>query len=123
MSAQASDDLTIWTFDWVPEGPRGYVRDLRLRWACEEAGLSYRTGSVPFDDRGAEHHAHQPFGQVPYLTEGDLGLFESGACLLYLAEKSEALMPRDPRRRAPSTRRPAWLSGSSRSTPRHAVRR
>ncbi|NGQ92848.1 glutathione S-transferase family protein [Rhodobacter sp. HX-7-19] len=95
MNQTAPEQLTIWTFDWVPEGPRGYVRDLRLRWACEEAGLSYRVGSVPFEDRGAEHRAMQPFGQVPYLTDGDVSLFESGACLLHLSEKSETLMPRE----------------------------
>lgn len=33
--------ITIWTLDWVPEMPRGFVLDLRLRWACEEAGLPY----------------------------------------------------------------------------------
>ncbi|BBU53907.1 glutathione S-transferase [Mameliella alba] len=95
MNQTAPEQLTIWTFDWVPEGPRGYVRDLRLRWACEEAGLSYRVGSVPFEDRGAEHLAMQPFGQVPYLTDGDVNLFESGACLLHISEKSEALVPRE----------------------------
>jgi hypothetical protein len=40
--------LTLWTYDWVPEGPRGFVRDLRLRWACEEAGLAYVVRTVPF---------------------------------------------------------------------------
>lgn len=58
-------DLVLTTFDWVPEMPRGYVRDLRVRWALEEAGLPYRVASVPFGDRTAEHVAHQPFGQVP----------------------------------------------------------
>ncbi len=95
MNQTAPEQLTIWTFEWVPEGPRGYVRDLRLRWACEEAGLNYRVGSVPFEDRGTEHLAMQPFGQVPYLTEGDVSLFESGACLLHLSGKSETLMPRE----------------------------
>ena len=33
-------DLILTTFDWVPELPRGYVRDLRVRWALEGAGLS-----------------------------------------------------------------------------------
>lgn len=92
-----TDALTIFTYDWVPKGPRGHVRDIRLRWACEEAGLDYAVRSVPFKDRGAEHFARQPFGQVPFLEDGDLTLFESGACLLHLARKSEALMPRDPR--------------------------
>jgi glutathione S-transferase len=88
--------LTIWTYDWVPEGPRGLVRDLRLRWACEEAGLDYAIRTVAFDDRQTNHLDRQPFGQVPFLDDGDLGIFESGAGLLHLARKSETLMPRDP---------------------------
>ena len=90
-----AEALTIWTYDWVPEGPRGHVRDIRLRWACEEAGLDYEVKSVPFKDRGPEHFARQPFGQIPFLTDGGITLFESGACLLHLARKSEILMPRD----------------------------
>ena len=96
-------DLTITTFDWVPEGPRGYVRDLRVRWALEEAGLPYRVESVPFGDRNAAHFAHQPFGQVPWLTNGDISIFESGAILLHLGERSAALMPADPRGRSEAT--------------------
>ena len=92
-------DLTLITFDWVPEPPRGYVRDLRVRWALEEAQLPYRVKGVPFDRRDAEHFAHQPFGQVPWLTDGDMTIFESGAILLHLGERHEALMPTDPRRR------------------------
>lgn len=88
-------DLTIWTYDWVPEGPRGFVRDMRLRWACEEAGLAYFVRTVPFNDRGADHLALQPFGQVPFLSDGGLNIFESGAGLLHLARKSEKLMPSD----------------------------
>lgn len=87
--------LTIWTLDWVPEGPRGFVRDLRLRWACEEATLPYSVRTVAFDDRATNHLARQPFGQVPFLTDGHLEMFESGACLLHLAGKSEVLLPRD----------------------------
>ena len=88
--------LTIWTLDWVPNGPRGFVRDLRLRWACEEAGLPYTVRTIPFEDRETNHLAQQPFGQVPFLQDGSLEIFESGAGLLHLARKSEALMPRDP---------------------------
>jgi glutathione S-transferase len=89
-------DLTIWTYDWVPKGPRGYVRDLRLRWACEEAGLAYTVRTVPFEGRETNHLAQQPFGQVPFLTEDGIEMFESGAGLLHIARKSEVLMPRDP---------------------------
>ncbi|MDP3176122.1 MAG: glutathione S-transferase family protein [Phenylobacterium sp.] len=88
--------LIIWTYDWVPEGPRGFVRDLRLRWACEEAGLGYEVRTIPFEGRETNHLDRQPFGQVPFLDDGGLEIFESGAGLLHLARKSETLMPRDP---------------------------
>jgi glutathione S-transferase len=92
-------DLILTTFNWVPEMPRGFVRDIRVRWALEEAALPYRVESVPFDKRGAEHLSHQPFGQVPWLADGDLSIFETGAILLHLGERSETLMPTDPRGR------------------------
>lgn len=100
------DALVLTTFDWVPDLPRGYVRDLRLRWALEEAGLPYRVASTPFDDRSADHLAHQPFGQVPWLIDGDRSIFETGAMLLHLAERSAALMSHDPHRRSATIQ---WL--------------
>lgn len=99
-------ELILATFDWVPERPRGYVRDLRVRWALEEADLPYRVESVPFRERATEHLAHQPFGQVPWLTDGDQSIFESGAILLHLGERSDALMPVDPRGRSEAVQ---WL--------------
>ena len=92
-------ELILTTFDWVPELPRGFVRDIRVRWALEEAGLPYRIESVPFRSRSTEHFSHQPFGQVPWLTDGDISIFESGAILLHLGELSDKLMPADPRSR------------------------
>lgn len=99
-------DLILTTFDWVPDTPRGYVRDIRVRWALEEAGLPYLVKGVPFRARGAEHFSHQPFGQVPWLTDGDLSVFESGAILLHLGERSDALMSADPRSRSETIQ---WL--------------
>lgn len=99
-------DLTIWTYDWVPEGPRGFVRDLRLRWACEEAGLDYQIKTVAFDDRATNHLERQPFGQVPFLDDGAVRIFESGAGLLHLARRSDRLMPRDPAGEAETTQ---WM--------------
>jgi glutathione S-transferase len=93
-------DLILTTFDWVPDMPRGFVRDLRVRWALEEAGLPYRVASTSFRDRQPEHFAHQPFGQVPWLTDGDLSIFESGAILLHLGELSSKLLPTEPRARS-----------------------
>ncbi len=79
------NELILTTYDWVPESPRGFVRDLRVRWALEEAGLPYRVESTPFRDRATAHFSHQPFGQVPWLTDGDMSIFESGAILLHPA--------------------------------------
>jgi glutathione S-transferase len=93
-------DLILTTFDWVPEKPRGYVRDLRVRWALEEAALPYRVERTSFRTRGAEHFSHQPFGQVPWLTDGDISIFESGAILLHLGNRSDTLMPANPRGRS-----------------------
>src|SRR5882724_13677531 len=93
-------DLVLTTYDWVPPPPRGFVRDIRVRWSLEEAKLPYRVEIVSFKERGPEHLAHQPFGQVPWLTDGDISIFESGAILLYLGERSDALMPADPHGRS-----------------------
>jgi len=93
-------ELVVVTYDWVPPPPRGFVRDLRIRWALEEAGLPYRVESTPFKDRGPEHYAHQPFAQVPWLKDGDLTIFESGAILLHLGEMSDTLLPTDRRARS-----------------------
>lgn len=90
------NELVLTTYDWVPDMPRGFVRDLRVRWALEEAGLPYRVASTPFRDRGAAHFSHQPFGQVPWLTDGELSLFESGAILMHLGHRSERLLPVEP---------------------------
>lgn len=84
--------VTIVTYDWLPEFPRGFVRDLRARWTAEEAGIPYRVETVPSHPRSDAHRAMQPFAQVPVLKDGDLTLFESGAIALYLAEGS-ALLP------------------------------
>ena len=99
-------DMILTTYDWVPEMPRGYVRDLRARWALEEAALPYRVESTPFKDRKPEHFAHQPFGQVPWLTDGELSIFESGAILMHLGGLSEALLPADPSARSEAVE---WL--------------
>ncbi len=88
-------DLILTTYDWVPDTPRGFVRDIRVRWALEEAGLPYSVQSTSFRDRQPSHFAHQPFGQVPWLTDGDISIFESGAILLHLGELSDKLMPVD----------------------------
>jgi glutathione S-transferase len=86
--------IEITAFRWVPEFAQGVVRDLRARWALEEAGLDYRVRLLG-QERPPEYLKEQPFDQVPILNDGDVRLFESGAIVQYLGEKSEALLPRD----------------------------
>jgi glutathione S-transferase len=88
--------ITISAFKWVPPFAQGVVRDLRVRWALEEAGLPYRAKLIGFEDQAsAEYRARQPFGQVPYFEEDGLVLFETGAIVLHVAARSEALLPKD----------------------------
>ncbi|MFA7504784.1 MAG: glutathione S-transferase family protein [Burkholderiaceae bacterium] len=96
----------ITAFDWVPDFARGYVRDLRPRWACEEIGLPYSTRLISAVERPADHYARQPWGQVPVIEDDGLCMFESGAILLHLGEKDERLLPRDREARARVT---SWL--------------
>ena len=99
--------IRISAFKWVPEFAQGQVRDLRARWALEEAGLSYETRLLSQGDQDKpEYRALQPFGQVPILEEDGLVLFESGAIVLHIGERCETLLPRDPAARARATQ---WL--------------
>ena len=84
--------LVLTTYDWVPEFPRGFVRDIRVRWLLEELGRPYQVETVPLREKSPDHIARQPFAQVPFIREGDLTLFESGAILLHLSEGT-VLMP------------------------------
>jgi glutathione S-transferase len=93
---QAPIELT--TFGWVPPFARGQVRDLRVRWALEEAGLDYCVRTVGPIPPGYERE--QPFLQVPAYREGDLQLFESGAIVQHIGGKDPALLPTDPVARA-----------------------
>ena len=91
----------------VPEFAQGIVRDLRARWALEEAGLPYRTRLLDRGDRDKpDYRAMQPFGAVPVFEENGFVLFESGAIVLHVGERSEALLPKDPAARARTTQ---WL--------------
>lgn len=100
--------ITLTTYTWVPDFAAPLMRAFRVRWALEEAGLPYQVRTVALgpEQRSPEHLARQPFGQAPAIEEDGLTLFESGAIALYVAEKSEALLPNDPIRRA---RAIAWL--------------
>ena len=99
--------IEITAFKWVPDFAKGVVRDLRVRWALEEAGLDYRVRLLDaMTERPQDYFLEQPFGQVPIFVEGDLRMFETGAILLHLGERSEVLLPKDPIGKARAT---CWL--------------
>jgi glutathione S-transferase len=99
--------ITISAFRWVPDFAQGQVRDLRARWALEEAGLSYRTRLLDQGDQDKpDYRDLQPFGQVPIFQEDGFVLFETGAIVLHVGQRCEALLPREPAARARATQ---WL--------------
>jgi glutathione S-transferase len=99
--------IKVSAFRRVPPFAQGLVRDLRVRWALEEAGIPYEERLIGPDDLAtAAYRALQPFGQVPAIETDELKLFESGAIVLHIAERSEALMPSDATGRA---RTSAWV--------------
>ena len=89
---------TITTFSWVPEFARGFVRDMRPRWAFEEVGQPYEVDLIA-DSKTPEHRRFQPFGQVPTYRDDEVQMFESGAIVLRIAERAGKLIPVDPRER------------------------
>ena len=99
--------IRVSAFCWAPPPVRGLVRDLRVRWALEEAGLAYEERLLGLGDhKTASYRELQPFGQVPALEEDGLVLFESGAIVHHIAERSAALMPADAAGRARVT---TWM--------------
>jgi GST-like protein len=94
--------ITLHAFGRVNSMVHGLTRDLRVQWALEELGLPYQV-------RGVDHSAGEtkadafrhlsPFHQLPVIEDDGMVLSESGAILVYLAEKTGKLMSRDAARR------------------------
>jgi glutathione S-transferase len=100
-------NIRLTTFNWVPPLAQGLVKDLRVRWALEEAGLPYQERLISVGEhKAAAHRAVQPFGQVPVYEEDGLLLFETGSIVLHIAERCPKLLPADPGKRA---RAVTWL--------------
>ena len=107
MPVDPNASVRISAFRWVPDFARGQVRDLRVRWALEEARIPYKVRKLDaMAERPSDYFAEQPFGQVPSYRDQDVQLFESGAIVLHIGGKSDALLPRDTEGRARAT---AWL--------------
>ena len=91
----------------APAFTKGYVKEFRVRWALEEMGLSYEELRHTLKEmKGNDYLRHQPFGQVPMFMDDEVSMFESGAIVLYLAEKSDVLMSKDVAKRA---RTMSWI--------------
>jgi len=99
--------ITITALNWVPDFAKGVVRDLRVRWALEEAGLPYQVKLVTHEEKlTPSYRALQPFSQVPSYRDDEVALFESGAIVLHIARATAALLPADQAGRARAT---AWV--------------
>jgi glutathione S-transferase len=99
--------IKLTAFRSLPPFAQGLARDFRVRWALEEAGMPYDEWLIgPEDQASAAYRALQPFGQVPAIEADGLELFESGAIVLHIAERSEVLAPADAHGRA---RTKAWM--------------
>jgi glutathione S-transferase len=109
--------IELSAFRWVPAFAQGYVRDLRVRWALEEAGIPYEATLVnPTILASQRYREWQPFGQVPAFRDENVEMFESGAIVLHIAEQSDALCPRDPAGRARMT---SWVIAALNSVEPH----
>jgi glutathione S-transferase len=99
--------IRISAFNWVPPFAQGHVRDLRVRWALEEAGIPYAVRRLDAtSERPDDYYEEQPFGQVPSYHDSIVSLFESGAIVLHVGRDCETLLPADP---AACARATAWL--------------
>lgn len=106
MPVDSNAEIEVTALKSVPAAARGYVKDIRVRWALEEIGAAYRVRLVGGNTLNSpDYLAEQPFGQAPVYKEPGLTLFESGAILIHLGEKDERLLPRDAVGRARAT---AW---------------
>ena len=99
--------ITITAFERSPDRGRGMARDMRVRWALEEAGRPYEVKLLSFEEmKQPAYLASQPFGQIPAYEEDGLTLFESGAIILHIGDRHGGLWPSDPHGRARAT---AWM--------------
>lgn len=109
----------VTAYTWVPDFAQGFVKDLRVRWALEEAGMPYTERLIDHQQKlTPEHLARQPFAQVPVYRDEAGELFESGAIVLHIAEGSPALMPEDTAARARVT---SWAFAALNSIEPHVA--
>ena len=107
MAADQNAKVQLTAYKWVPDFAQGWVRDLRVRWALEEAGVPYEVRKLDaMAERPAEYLAEQPWGQVPSYRDDEVQLFESGAIVLHIGRRFGGVLPADKNGRARAT---AWV--------------
>jgi len=110
--------IQLSAFRWVAPFAQGYVKDLRVRWALEEAGLPYQTTLIDSQVQASgKYRQWQPFGQVPAYRDDEVDMFESGAIVLHIAARSQVLAPSDESGRARVT---SWVFAALNSIEPHA---
>jgi len=93
--------ITITAFETSPDEGQGLARDMRVRWALEEAWQPYDVRLLSMRAlKQPAHRALNPFGSIPTFEERGLALFESGAIVLHIAERHAGLLPEDANARA-----------------------
>jgi glutathione S-transferase len=103
--------ITLYACNFHGAFAHGIVRDIRVRWALEEAGLHYETRVLGREQTAAPEYRHiHPFAKFPALVDDDVVMFESAAIVLYLGERSEVLLPRDKIGKARAT---AWICAAA----------
>jgi glutathione S-transferase len=90
--------ITVYGFSRVKDPVIGETRDLRALWALEETGLPYRVHGLDYlegETKTDDYRRISPFNQVPVIDDDGFILAESGAIVIYIAEKANMLIAAD----------------------------
>ncbi len=106
--------MTIDLYSWTTPNGR------KVSIALEELGLDYKAHAIDIG-KGEQHEPAflkiSPNNRIPAIVDSEgpdgepVSVFESGAILLYLAEKTGQLMPRDPREKIKAMEWIMWQMG------------
>jgi glutathione S-transferase len=95
--------ITVYGFKRVKDPVIGETRDLRALWTLEETGLPYLVHGLDYiegETQTGDYHRLSPFNQVPVIDDDGFILAETGAIVIYIAEKAGMLIPADPKGRS-----------------------
>jgi glutathione S-transferase len=90
--------ITVYGFKRVRDFVIGETRDLRVLWALEETGLPYVVHGLDYiegDTQTEDYRRISPFNQVPVVEDDGFIIAETGAIVIYVAEKAGILIPAD----------------------------